>query len=197
MQPVIGVLADRSKSRWGRRRPFMLAGCVVSVFAMMLLAWAREVAGWVGGGNGVAIALAVWAIYLIDFVSGDNPRCPDVSGRMLRALWNSLSMRFKRRIGRWWSIFCRRLSRKRETLGQVGCLGRVLSRDFTCECGLGEFIVDHRLTLQTQGKHQPSRALSHPRQDPAPGSQLFNKCYVDGDTWLDGLQCKGTRLAPR
>jgi solute carrier family 45 protein 1/2/4 len=69
MQPLIGVLADRSKSRWGRRRPFMLAGCAISVFAMMLLAWAREVAGWMGGGNGVAIALAVWAIYLIDFVS--------------------------------------------------------------------------------------------------------------------------------
>lgn len=47
----------------------MLAGCAISVFAMMLLAWAREVAGWMGGGNGVAIALAVWAIYLIDFVS--------------------------------------------------------------------------------------------------------------------------------
>jgi solute carrier family 45 protein 1/2/4 len=72
MQPLIGVLADRSKSRFGRRRPFMLAGCVISVFAMMLLAWAREVAGWMGGGNKVAIGLAVWAIYLIDFVSPAN-----------------------------------------------------------------------------------------------------------------------------
>jgi MFS family permease len=96
MQPVIGVLADRSKSRFGRRRPFMLAGCVVSVFAMMLLAWAREVAGWVGGGNGVAIALAVCAIYLIDFVS-------DLGDDMLVDANNleSLSMRFKRRIVRW------------------------------------------------------------------------------------------------
>ncbi|KAJ9099137.1 hypothetical protein QFC21_004016 [Naganishia friedmannii] len=67
MQPIIGVLADRSRSRFGRRRPFMLAGCVVSVFAMMLLSWAREVAGWCGGGTGLAIGLAVWAIYLIDF----------------------------------------------------------------------------------------------------------------------------------
>lgn len=69
MQPLIGVLADRSKSRFGRRRPFMLAGCAISVFAMMLLAWAREVAAWMGGGDRVAIGLAVWAIYLIDFVS--------------------------------------------------------------------------------------------------------------------------------
>lgn len=69
MQPIIGVLADRSRSRFGRRRPFMLAGCAVSVFAMMLLSWAREVAAWCGGGKGLAIGLAVWAIYLIDFVS--------------------------------------------------------------------------------------------------------------------------------
>jgi MFS family permease len=69
MQPIIGVLADRSRSRFGRRRPFMLAGCVVSVFAMMLLSWAREVAEWCGGGRKLAIGLAVWAIYLIDFVS--------------------------------------------------------------------------------------------------------------------------------
>ncbi|KAJ9124826.1 hypothetical protein QFC24_003195 [Naganishia onofrii] len=67
MQPIIGVLADRSRSRFGRRRPFMLAGCVVSVFAMMLLSWAREVAEWCGGGRKLAIGLAVWAIYLIDF----------------------------------------------------------------------------------------------------------------------------------
>ena len=67
VQPLIGVFADRSKSRLGRRRPFMLAGCGICVFAMMLLGWARELSGLVGGSNGVAIALAVWAIYLIDF----------------------------------------------------------------------------------------------------------------------------------
>jgi solute carrier family 45 protein 1/2/4 len=34
---------------------------------MMLLGWARNVSGWFGGGDGLAIAFAVWAIYLVDF----------------------------------------------------------------------------------------------------------------------------------
>jgi solute carrier family 45 protein 1/2/4 len=67
VQPLIGIFADRSRSHLGRRRPFMLAGCAIAVFAMMLLGWSREVAGWFGGGAGFAIALAVWSIYLIDF----------------------------------------------------------------------------------------------------------------------------------
>ncbi|CAK9784376.1 hypothetical protein CC85DRAFT_288519 [Cutaneotrichosporon oleaginosum] len=67
VQPLIGAYADRSRSRFGRRRPFMLAGTGVAVVAMMLLGWSREVAGLFGFGNGGAIACAVFSIYLIDF----------------------------------------------------------------------------------------------------------------------------------
>jgi solute carrier family 45 protein 1/2/4 len=63
VQPLIGIFADRSKSRWGRRRPFMIAGISICGFAMMLLGWAKEL----GGGGGLSIAMAVFAIYLIDF----------------------------------------------------------------------------------------------------------------------------------
>lgn len=44
MQPIAGVLADRSTSRWGRRRPFMLGGSLLVAFFMYLLAWSREIA---------------------------------------------------------------------------------------------------------------------------------------------------------
>jgi len=67
VQPLIGVLADRSTSRWGRRRPFMLAGCTICAIAILQLGWARTISGWFGGGDGFAIAIAVWSIYLIDF----------------------------------------------------------------------------------------------------------------------------------
>ncbi|KAK8854544.1 hypothetical protein IAR55_003283 [Kwoniella newhampshirensis] len=67
VQPLIGIFADRSRSPLGRRRPFMLIGCAICVSAMMLLGWTREISSLVGGGKGLAIALAVWAIYLIDF----------------------------------------------------------------------------------------------------------------------------------
>ncbi|OXG19816.1 solute carrier family 45, member 1/2/4 [Cryptococcus neoformans Ze90-1] len=67
VQPLVGIFADRSRSPLGRRRPFMLAGCLICVSAMMLLGWSREVASIFGGGQWLAIVLAVWAIYCIDF----------------------------------------------------------------------------------------------------------------------------------
>jgi GPH family glycoside/pentoside/hexuronide:cation symporter len=35
--PVVGVLSDRTRSPWGRRRPFLLAGGVVSAVALVLI----------------------------------------------------------------------------------------------------------------------------------------------------------------
>ncbi|KAJ3761600.1 hypothetical protein EV360DRAFT_37460 [Lentinula raphanica] len=86
MQPVIGVLADSNTSRWGRRRPYMIVGTLICVFAMSLLGWTKEVAGIftqqvVRTGRvsrilqlinfHVQIALTLWlaviSVYLIDF----------------------------------------------------------------------------------------------------------------------------------
>ena len=67
VQPLIGIFADRSRSSLGRRRPFMLAGAVICACAMMLLGWTREISSFVGQGGGLAIALAVLAVYGIDF----------------------------------------------------------------------------------------------------------------------------------
>ena len=49
LERATGIFADRSQSRFGRRRPFMIIGCVVSMFAMMLLGWAREISAFFGG----------------------------------------------------------------------------------------------------------------------------------------------------
>jgi solute carrier family 45 protein 1/2/4 len=50
MQPLIGVLADNSTSRFGRRRPYMLLGTILCVFGMLLLGYTRSIAavftGW-------------------------------------------------------------------------------------------------------------------------------------------------------
>ncbi|KAF9036322.1 major facilitator superfamily domain-containing protein [Panaeolus papilionaceus] len=72
VQPLIGVLADSSTSRFGRRRPYMLAGTVICVLAMLLLGFTRSVAsiftGWDNSANDtLTIWLAVLSIYLIDF----------------------------------------------------------------------------------------------------------------------------------
>ncbi|KAJ9628654.1 hypothetical protein H2203_002556 [Taxawa tesnikishii (nom. ined.)] len=47
MQPIVGVLADKSKSKWGRRRPVMIGGTAIK----------RE----------ATIVLAVLSIYALDF----------------------------------------------------------------------------------------------------------------------------------
>ncbi|KAF7978571.1 hypothetical protein HWV62_45505 [Athelia sp. TMB] len=72
VQPVIGVLADGSTSRWGRRRPYMLGGAVLCLLAMLLLGYTRPVANWftrmgTGANDTLTIWLAVLAIYCIDF----------------------------------------------------------------------------------------------------------------------------------
>lgn len=43
MQPVIGVLADSSTSKYGRRRPIMLVGSVIVSLGLCIMAWAKEI----------------------------------------------------------------------------------------------------------------------------------------------------------
>lgn len=39
VQPIVGAVADNSRSRWGRRRPFMLAGASGVAVSLIALAW--------------------------------------------------------------------------------------------------------------------------------------------------------------
>ncbi|MDJ0458626.1 MFS transporter [Arthrobacter sp. NQ7] len=63
--PLLGVWSDRTKSRLGRRRPFMLGGALVGMLALAVIALAPNVvvvcAGWVVANLGWGTALA--AIY--------------------------------------------------------------------------------------------------------------------------------------
>ena len=45
VQPIVGAIADNSKSRWGRRRPFMIGGSVVVVLCLLTLGYTAEVVG--------------------------------------------------------------------------------------------------------------------------------------------------------
>lgn len=45
MQPVVGILADKSTSKWGRRRPVMLVGSVVVGVCLLVLGWTKEIVG--------------------------------------------------------------------------------------------------------------------------------------------------------
>ncbi|KAL3482482.1 hypothetical protein BJX99DRAFT_217160 [Aspergillus californicus] len=71
IQPLIGIIADRSRSKWGRRRPFMIAGSLVVTLCLLVLGWTTEiVSAFVTDSEKAArvtVALAVLSIYAVDF----------------------------------------------------------------------------------------------------------------------------------
>ncbi|CAD6504304.1 BgTH12-06036 [Blumeria graminis f. sp. triticale] len=71
MQPTIGVIADRSTSKYGRRRPFMVVGSLVVVLCLICLGWAKDIASLIfedpDKKKSMTIFLAVLAIYGVDF----------------------------------------------------------------------------------------------------------------------------------
>ncbi|ODH48111.1 hypothetical protein GX48_05797 [Paracoccidioides brasiliensis] len=71
VQPLIGVITDRSTSKWGRRRPFMVGGSLVVGFFLLVLGWAPNLVGMFISAEdtreSVTIAVAVISIYAVDF----------------------------------------------------------------------------------------------------------------------------------
>ena len=71
VQPIIGVIADESKSKWGRRRPFIVVGALLSAVCLLTLGFTKEIVGaFVSDEDTVksmTILLAVLAIYAVDF----------------------------------------------------------------------------------------------------------------------------------
>ena len=45
MQPIVGILADKSRSKYGRRRPVMLAGAAIVGVCLLILGWTGEIVG--------------------------------------------------------------------------------------------------------------------------------------------------------
>ncbi|KAL8936807.1 MAG: hypothetical protein Q9216_004737 [Gyalolechia sp. 2 TL-2023] len=46
MGPVVGVLADNSRSKYGRRRPFMIGGAIIVSLGLLVLGWTTEIVGF-------------------------------------------------------------------------------------------------------------------------------------------------------
>ncbi|KAL0939357.1 sucrose transport protein [Colletotrichum truncatum] len=71
VQPIVGAIADESKSKWGRRRPFIVMGSVIVAFALLTLGFTKEIVGLFISDKETAriftIILAVMAIYVVDF----------------------------------------------------------------------------------------------------------------------------------
>lgn len=71
VQPIIGVIADESTSKWGRRRPIIAIGSIIVACSLMALGFTKEiVASFVSdpkAAKTMTIMLAVLSLYSVDF----------------------------------------------------------------------------------------------------------------------------------
>ncbi|KAK5087986.1 hypothetical protein LTR05_002202 [Lithohypha guttulata] len=72
VQPIVGAMADRCTSKYGRRRPFMVGGSAVTSLCLILLGWTKELVSIFVStdsqyGKKVVIVTAVLSIYALDF----------------------------------------------------------------------------------------------------------------------------------
>ena len=77
VQPYVGMLSDNSRSSWGKRTPFMIAGSAATIVSLLALAWVREIIGGFLGLFGASresegvkvtiIIVAVLFVYILDF----------------------------------------------------------------------------------------------------------------------------------
>ncbi|OAF58620.1 hypothetical protein VC83_05044 [Pseudogymnoascus destructans] len=79
MQPIVGVIADQSKSKFGRRRPFMVIASIIVTISLIAMAWAKELVGAFVSDEEKAktwtIVVAVFSIYAVDFAINAIQSC--------------------------------------------------------------------------------------------------------------------------
>ncbi|KAK6342714.1 hypothetical protein TWF718_008104 [Orbilia javanica] len=71
-QPIVGAMADRSRLKWGRRRPFMIMGTVMVFLSLLVLGWTSEIVGLFVRDDedrhkNATVVVAVLSIYVLDF----------------------------------------------------------------------------------------------------------------------------------
>ncbi|KAJ6164459.1 hypothetical protein N7470_003131 [Penicillium chermesinum] len=77
VQPYIGIRSDNCRSRWGKRKPFMVGGGAATLVSLLALAWVKEIVGGFLSIFGVdpastgtkitTITLATIFMYCLDF----------------------------------------------------------------------------------------------------------------------------------
>ena len=87
--PIIGYLTDRSKSKYGRRRPFMIASVIPLGVVVFMLFGPLDV----GPAYYLAFAILLWTfytLYLIPYVSLGADLSPDYNQRTLVRMFNMI-----------------------------------------------------------------------------------------------------------
>jgi solute carrier family 45, member 1/2/4 len=77
VQPYVGAMSDNCRIKWGRRKPYMIGGALLSIIFVMLFVWAEKIvtcfltAANVDEGHKsikiVTIVFAIVCFYFLDF----------------------------------------------------------------------------------------------------------------------------------
>ncbi|WP_138444120.1 MFS transporter [Sinomonas susongensis] len=73
VQPIVGALSDRTRSRWGRRAPWMLGGAVLGGIMLILLPWI---------GANVGLIALMWVFAQVSLNALQAPLIATVSDRL-------------------------------------------------------------------------------------------------------------------
>lgn len=95
-QPIVGALADSSRSKWGRRRPYIVVGSIIVAGGLITLGWTKEIVSMImttdtDFAKVFIIFLAVLALYVTDFaINAGRKRRPSFgTARSLADTWTS------------------------------------------------------------------------------------------------------------
>jgi len=70
IQPLIGFYSDRCTSKYGRRRPYIIAGTLLVVCSILFISYSKEIGSFLSFGSDsqtITIWIAVVAFYGLDF----------------------------------------------------------------------------------------------------------------------------------
>ncbi|KAK4154642.1 general alpha-glucoside permease [Chaetomidium leptoderma] len=169
VQPIIGVVADESTSKWGRRRPIIVIGSLIVACSLLVLGFTKEiVAGLVldpGAAKSWTIVLAVLSLYVVDFAINAVMSCArslvvdtlPIQKQQTGAAWSSRMNSLGHIIGYAMGaidlvqIFGPRLGDSQfKQLTIIAALGMLLTSAITC------WAVTERILISV--RHDPRRA---------------------------------------
>ncbi|CAG8662473.1 8969_t:CDS:2 [Acaulospora morrowiae] len=72
MQPIVGAFSDRSTSKYGRRRPYLVGGSIMVMATFISIGWTKEIVGlFFGTGTDSSKYMSMWfavfSFYALDF----------------------------------------------------------------------------------------------------------------------------------
>ncbi|RYP91038.1 hypothetical protein DL770_002868 [Monosporascus sp. CRB-9-2] len=83
VQPFVGIMSDKSRISWGKRKPFILGGAAATIIFLLFLPWSKEIMRGIlglfgvdsttGGGKVTTVIVAVISIYFLDVALNTDP----------------------------------------------------------------------------------------------------------------------------